>query len=81
MKKSAVTFLFAMVFGLSGFQCEDNVPREVVDETCIDRSKINPDAACYMIYKPVCGCNGVTYSNDCIARNNGVVKFTEGECD
>ncbi len=81
MKKLASIFLFLIAISFSSFQCEDITPREVVDETCIDESKINPNTVCIMIYKPVCGCNGVTYSNDCVARSNGVMKFTEGECD
>jgi hypothetical protein len=33
-----------------------------------------------MEYKPVCGCNGQTYSNACTASNAGVRTFTEGPC-
>lgn len=81
MKTLASIFLMAIAISFSSFQCEDNLPRRAEDETCVDESKINPNAICYMIYKPVCGCNGVTYSNDCVARSNGVIKFTEGECE
>ncbi len=35
---------------------------------------------CIMLYKPDCGCDGVTYSNSCVANRNGILKFTEGEC-
>ncbi len=47
---------------------------------CIDASKVRADAMCTMQYDPVCGCDGKTYSNDCVATNSGVRTFTKGPC-
>ncbi len=39
-----------------------------------------PPEACPEVYKPVCGCDSVTYSNECVAASNGVSVQREGEC-
>jgi hypothetical protein len=35
---------------------------------------------CALIFRPVCGCNGKTYGNDCMRRMNREVKLHDGKC-
>jgi len=48
---------------------------------CIDVSKKNQHPTCVLIYAPVCGCDGVTYSNYCVAENAGVILYQQGACE
>ena len=41
----------------------------------------DPNTVCIEIFEPVCGCNGVTYSNSCHASAGGVLEWTDGECN
>jgi len=70
-------FLFALLLFTITFMVACKVP----GTSCIDPQKINKEAMCTMQYDPVCGCNGQTYSNACLAENAGLTAYTKGACN
>lgn len=47
-------------------------------QNCV--SRVNNDCVCTEDYTPVCGCDGITYSNLCKMQCAGVTLEHEGAC-
>ncbi len=55
-------------------------PKTNVGKDCFDPAKANDRLMCPDLFDPVCGCDGIDYSNSCEAKKKGVLKWEKGPC-
>lgn len=70
MKKIMLYTIATIMLSMTGCSNQGCEPGPVVE-----------DCLCYQVYDPVCGCDGVTYGNDCVATCAGITRFKHGACD
>jgi hypothetical protein len=44
------------------------------------RAMESNDCVCTLEYEPVCGCDGETYGNKCIAECHNILEYSMGAC-
>ena len=58
-------------------ECEAALCAQSGDNCCINPAWINSNAVCITIWEPVIGCDGIEYSNSCVAQASGVSSWTD----
>ena len=79
------SLVLLMLFFMSVVSCNKNddncvsIP-SAQSGACIDSNLVGNADECIEIYDPVCGCDGITYDNYCVADSLGITSYVEGEC-
>jgi hypothetical protein len=70
--------------GIAGIKCDGKLWCDPTPGQCggadISGKCVRVPQVCTMDWKPVCGCDNRTYSNDCVRRAVKVAKKSDGEC-
>lgn len=80
MKTTKLLFalLFMTMIGILACKKEMDKENNHSATDCVDSTKIRKNASITPNWAPVCGCNGVTYTNSMDAEVNGVISYTNG---
>ncbi len=75
-----VTYQTILPSGGLGCQAEMQQELVVLEPGCFQEFPGIGNTLCPTVFAPVCGCNGVTYTNECEASAAGVFTWWAGEC-